>query len=137
MGRSSVLAYRATGASRDAVEVPGLSRAAQAVVRAVEAARPPVRHEIAAEAYWSELAGRGSGPVAEAWSRETLSRRPNDGSARTVYRRPCSRVAGIGRVLAALDAGQRAQAVQEWAQQRQREAERERQEQRHGPQLER
>jgi hypothetical protein len=101
--------------------------------------------------------------VAEAWSREALSR-PAVVAELRVFAAAAERrlgtdgvqaamqqggrsaadgpgqwegVAGIGRVLAALDAGQRAQAVQEWAHQRQREAERERQEQRHGPQLER
>ena len=126
--------------ARDAVEVPGLSQAARAVVRAVEAAMPPVQRQTAADTFWSELAGRGSGPVAEAWSREALSRPAVVAELRAfaaVAERRLGKdgahaamqqggrgaadgsgqwegVAGIGRVLAALDEGQRAQAVQEW-----------------------
>ena len=124
---------------------------------------PPVQRKTKAQAFWSELAGEGSEPVAEAWSREALSRpavvaelrafvvaaeqrlgrdgvyaamqQGGRGAADGPEQR--ERMAGIGRVLAALEAGQRAQAMQEWRQERQQEMERQRLAQRHGPQLER
>nr|WP_073139672.1 Ti-type conjugative transfer relaxase TraA [Roseomonas rosea] len=64
---------------RDAVEVPGLSRAAWAAVEAVERARggQPARDgegQGSARDYWAGVSGAGAGSaaVAEAWRREVL-----------------------------------------------------------------
>jgi Ti-type conjugative transfer relaxase TraA len=65
---------------RDAVEVPGLSRAAWAAVEAVERAQGLQQREAAnqsgAQGYWAGVSstGVGSAAVAEAWRREVLAR---------------------------------------------------------------
>jgi len=144
----SVEAQRA----RDAVEVPGLSSAAWAAVRAVEQAGDAAEREAKAKPgyspVWGALTARQSPAVAEAWVREALGRprveaelrdfaeaarqRLGEDGVRDLVRGargaqggPEQRqgLAGIGRALAAAGEGQRAHAA---ARERAREAERER-----------
>ncbi len=138
--------------ARDAVEVPGLSPATWAAVRAVERAGNAAEREAKARPgyspVWGSLTARQSPAVAEAWAQKVESkpavaaelravteaagqRLGEDGvrdlvrGARGVQGGPEARegLAGIGQALAASGEGQRAHAsVQEQA----REAERER-----------
>jgi len=138
--------------ARDGVEVPGLSPAAWAAVRAVEQAGDVAEREAKAKPgyspVWGSLTARQSPTVAEAWAQEVESRPAvaaelravmdaagkrlgEDGvrdlvrGARAAGGGPEARegLAGIGRALAVSGEGQRAHAsVQEQA----REAERER-----------
>jgi len=138
--------------ARDTVEVPGLSPAAWAAVRAVEQAGDAAEREAKAKPgyspVWGSLTARQSPGVAEAWAQEVESkpavaaelravteaagqRLGEDGvrdlvrGARGVQGGPEARegLAGIGRALAVSGEGQRAHAA---AQERAREAERER-----------
>jgi hypothetical protein len=133
--------------ARDTVEVPGLSRAAWAAVRAVEQAADVSEREAKARPGYSpmwdaRIARQGAG-VAEAWAREALARPGMDAElrafaeaagrrlgedgvrelvrgARGVQDGPGQRegLAGIGRALAASGEGQRAHAtMQDRAQQ--------------------
>jgi len=147
--------------ARDLVEVPGLSPAAWAAVRAVEQAADVSEREAKARPGYSpvwdaRIARQGAG-VAEAWAREALARPGVDAElrafaeaagrrlgddgvrelvrgARGVQDGPGQRegLAGIGRALAASGEGQRAHATM---QDRVREAERERLGQRQGPRM--
>ena len=137
--------------ARDAVEVPGLSPAAWAAVRAVEQAAAAAEREAKAKPgyspVWGPLTARQGAGVAEAWAREALARPRVDAELRALAEAATRRLgedgvrelvrgargvqdgpgqreglAGIGRVLAASGEGQRAFAAQ---QERAREAERE------------
>ena len=138
--------------ARDAVEVPGLSPAAWAAVRAVEKAGDVAEREAKAKPgyspVWGPLTARQDATVAEAWAHRVLAkpgveeelrafaeaagkRLGEDGArelvrgARSAQDGPRQRegMAGIGRALAASGEGQRAHAT---VQERAREAERER-----------
>jgi len=138
--------------ARDAVEVPGLSPAAWAAVRAVEQAGDAAEREAKAKPgyspVWGPLTARQSPSVAEAWAREVEGKPAVAAELRTVTEaarhrlgedgvrdlvrgaraaqggpEPREGLAGIGRALAAAGEGQRAHAAQ---QDRAREAERER-----------
>ena len=133
--------------ARDAVEVPGLSPAAWAAVRAVEMAGTPEQRQGAAQGDWNSRYARYPA-VAEAWAREGLGRPGVEAELRAVVEAATKRLgedgardlmrnargledgarqreglAGIGRVLAATGVGERAHAAQH---DRAREAERER-----------
>jgi len=138
--------------ARDGVEVPGLSLAAWAAVRAVEQAGDAAEREAKAKPgyspVWGPLTARQSPAVAEAWAQEVAGRPAVAAELRAVMEAAGQRLgedgvrdlvrgargaqggpeareglAGIGRALAAVGEGQRAHAAQ---QERAREAERER-----------
>ncbi len=137
--------------ARDLVEVPGLSLASWAALRAVEQAGQEAQRGAKADSVWNRLTVQTSPEVAEAWAREVVGRpevaaelqavmeaagqRLGEDGVRVLLRAaaaPTSQEAGpregvagmaaIGRVLTASYDGRRAREAQERARESQRQS---------------
>ncbi len=135
--------------ARDQVAVPGLSPAAWAALRAVEAAGEKVERGLKPGSVWDSLTVRMGPEVAEAWAREVVGRpeiaaelaavveaakeRLGDDAVRTMLRAArapqdagqregMAGLAGIGRVVAAESDGRLALEFQERARESQRQS---------------
>lgn len=127
--------------ARDAIEVPGLSRAAWAAVRAVEQAGTPEQRQAAARGHGEEDAAQAQArrpAVAAAWARDVLAKPGVEAELRAVMEAATRRLgegrvgelvrgargaheepgpgqreglAGIGRAVAAMGEGQRAHSM--------------------------
>ena len=135
--------------ARDQVEVPGLSPAAWAALRAVEQAAEKVERRLKPSSVWNSLDVRMSPEVAEAWGREVVGRpeiaaelaevteaarqrlgeddiramlRAAYSLRRTEQRDGVTGLAAIGRVVAASSDGQSALEFQDRARESQRQS---------------